>query len=348
MLGIVILLVLFIILAPGFKFVEKDKEAGISYQKSQSLKGILCIIVFLNHFTGWFTSLDPVMYALVHCGTYAVSVFFFLSSYGISKKYLSHPLNRSFIVKRFFSLFIPYWLCELTYSVVSLCTNIEIKEPVTLKNVVFSALAIVEKSEIVENSWFVPVIGLMYIIFFAGCKIKPDKKASAKIFILFIILSAVTKGRWVSTSIAFPLGVFIAEYEQKIISIMKRHYIVCLVLCLIISGSGIGLKFIGQNNTSETVMNLSDTIGSLLFPLLIYMLAYRIQIGNRILELLSKISYELYLCHGLMIRAAYAIIGNDNRILFFAVSLAFTLVLSAIVHFISAKIQKPIFRKMAS
>ena len=52
MLDLLIGIIFFIILIPKIKVVKNYNSTAISLQTSQSLKGILCIVVFLNHFSG--------------------------------------------------------------------------------------------------------------------------------------------------------------------------------------------------------------------------------------------------------------------------------------------------------
>lgn len=346
MTGIIIAVVFIIVIVPKIKISKEFDENTISLSESSSLKGILCLAVFFNHFTGWYTDLDPIMYLFVHCGSQVVAVFFFLSAYGIGKKYKDSTIGNEYLIKRYTSLFIPYWICEAVYCIVSVSADIPIKVDVNPKNIFVAALGIVDKSEIVENAWFVTVIALMYLIYFISYKFAPKINNTAKIWFLFILLSVLTRGRWLSTSIAFPIGTLIAEYEAKIKRIFREKSILSIILLLLAFGLGVSLKYIGKSrNENVVIMELSDTVTSIIFPIIVYYLIHYVKIGNSVTGFLSGISYEVYLIHGLMIRISYRIWGPDNKIMFCLTALGMTVIAAYVINLIYKPIKKQIFRK---
>ena len=59
----------------------------LSKENSSNVKGLLCILIFYHHFTGWFVDKGIIFYVLSHIGSFIVGVFFFLSAYGLIKAY---------------------------------------------------------------------------------------------------------------------------------------------------------------------------------------------------------------------------------------------------------------------
>ncbi len=314
----------------------------LSLDNSTYIRGLLCLLIFLNHFSSWFDNQGVVFYLFSHLGSFVVGIFFFLSGFGLMKAY-PEEIKITFLIKRFLKLFIPYWLCELVYSAISLCFNIPLQVDVSLKNIVLSAIRM---SEIVENSWYVSASLVLYIAFFIAKKVLPRCKTSLKITVLLLVFSLASHCGYWTTFFAFPLGVLFCEKEKEINSLKNGRKIVCAVISLLLCCMAIALKYYGYNIDSSLYMNLSDFVTSVTFAALVYFLFCYIHIGNRILGFLGKISYEFYLLHGLCIRIAYKTVGIDNGIPFLLVSIAFTIVLSYVISFISSRILNPIVKRI--
>lgn len=328
---------------PGLK-LKKDKiSSEITLLTSKRLKGLLSIIIFFNHFTGWFLKMDAVMYLLVHCGSQVVAIFFFLSSYGLSKKYSEKEMKFRDFIKRGIKLLLPYWICEIIYCVVSTGANIPIKVAVNFKNIVVASLGLVQKSEIVENGWFVTAIGFMYICWFVLSKILKKIKMSYKLTALIVIFLIITRGKWISSIMAFPLGVYIAENENKERKVeLKKWKFIILTVLLGLFGS---LKFIGQYINKECLMNFSDLTTSIIFAVIIYGLLTYVNFGNDILDFLGGISYEIYLIHGLCIRISYKIWGLEKSLLFCITAIVLSAAISYAVNRIVKLLNGAIFNK---
>lgn len=339
-LDIIILILFSVIIIPRLKLEEADIDENLSVELTGTLKGILCLAIFFNHFTGWFLQQNPVSYVLVHCGSQAVSVFFFLSAYGLYRKYSNRKLDKTFIFKRIAKLMIPYWICEIIYSLVSVLGKVPIKVDINPRNVLIAALGLVDKSEIVENAWFVTAIAFMYICYYLSSKVFPNIKMSLKLLIIILIFSVITKGKWITSSLVFPLGVFIAESEMKIREQIKRRFWLLLLLFTVLFAMGITLKYVGQYLDKNVLMDFSDVITSILTPIVLFIVLTRIRIGNVITKFLSSISYEFYLLHGLMIRISYSLWGLEKVALFCLTAIALTVIASFAVNKMSSGIQK--------
>lgn len=316
----------------------------LSKENSSNLKGLLCILIFYNHFTGWFVDKGIIFYVLFHIGSFVVGVFFFLSSYGLIKAYPGN-VKFSFLLKRFVKILVPYWLCEILYSVISSAFDIQIKCEVNFRNIFLSLLPI---KEIVENSWFVGAILVAYAMFFIGKKILPKIALSLKVAILMLIFSAVFYKHldyW-TTFFAFPLGLFFGEKEDKISSLSAGKRIAVIAASAILCAAATVPKFYGFSIGSNLYMNVSDFLTSSLFAVFVYFVMSFVKIGNPVLSFFGKISYEVYLIHGIAIRIAAEIFGIQNSIPFFFLSFAVFVLLSYIVSTLSSVIIKPIVKRL--
>lgn len=345
MLDILIVVIFAIIIIPKIG-KESEKSQSLDVSSSTSLKGISSIAILFNHFTGWFLNFGPIMFLCVHWGTQVVAVFFFLSSYGLYQKYGGKRLTISFLLKRFLKIFVSYWICELLYCVVSVFLHISIKTAITFKNIVFAFFGLVEKSEIVENAWFVTAIVVMYIIFFACSNLFPKIRLSIKILVVSLLFVLLTQSRWVSGFAAFLLGIVIAENEETFRKLLSKRCVICLIVSLIIIAITVILKFKGQSIENGLIMDIADYISSIFVPLTVYIIVTKIRIGNRITNFLGKVSYEIYLIHGLAIRISFEVFGLEKPIMFCLFSVVISLIAAVVINRIALKVEKPIICRL--
>ncbi len=341
MVEIISFLALIIIALPKMKISTK-KANSLTADFSANIKGFLCILIFYNHMAGWFENQGVIFQLFSHMGSFVVGVFFFLSAFGLTKVY-SGKVRFSFLAKRFIKILIPYWICEVIYIVASIVCNIALQVDVTWKNIFLSAIQL---RTIVENSWYVGAILLLYVIYYICNKILPSVDLTLKITLVMIITSFIFKNYW-TTYFAFALGVFIGEHEQRILSLKESRrfalFIISVVLCLM----AIGLKFYGNSINNEMYMNVSDMLTSVIFASVVFFMLTFIKISNKILNFLGNISYEVYLLHGLALRIAYKYVGLENSILFYVVAFSVTVLLSYLTNRVSSVIIKPLLKQVA-
>jgi len=342
MVEIISFLVLIIIAIPKMRISIKEANS-LTADFSVNVKGFLCILIFYNHMAGWFENQGIFFRLFSHMGSFIVGVFFFLSAFGLTKAY-SGKVGFSFLIKRCIKILIPYWICEVVYIVVSVVCDIALQVDVTWKNIFLSAIQL---RTIVENSWYVGAILLLYVIYYICNRILPSVDLTLKITLFMIIASFIFKNYW-TTYFAFPLGIFIGEREQRILSLKESKrfvfFIISVALCLL----AIGLKFYGNSIDNEMYMNVSDMLTSVLFASAVFFMLTFIKISNKILKFLGNISYEVYLLHGLALRIAYKYIRLEKSILFYIVAFSVTVLLSYLTNRVSSLTIKPLLKQMKS
>lgn len=339
---IISLLTLFLIALPKVKISVKNAN-GLTADFSTNVKGFLCILIFYNHMASWFENQGVIFQLFSHMGSFVVGVFFFLSAFGLTKAYPGE-VSFSFLIKRLIKILVPYWICEIIYIVVSVVCNIALQVDVTRKNIFLSAI---QMRTIVENSWYVGAILLLYVVFYICKKVLPKIDLTLKITLLMIIASFVFKNYWM-TFFAFPLGIFIGEREQSILKLGKGKRFTFFIISFVLCALAIGLKFYGNSIDNEMYMNVSDMLTSVLFASAVFFMLTFVKIGNRILKFLGNISYEIYLLHGLALRVAYKYVGLKYSVLFYIVALAVTVLLSYLTNRVSSVIIKPLLKQMKS
>lgn len=333
MFSLMLILIICILILPGIRI--KKEASGLSLDESTALKGLLCVTIFFHHFSGWFTDLDPVLYLISHCGSFIVSVFFFLSAYGLSKS--SKWQNQTFkdLILRILKLCIPFWITDILYLIVHFCMDIRLSVDVNLKNILLSTLNL---SEIVSFSWFVSTIVFLYCVLFV---VKRSYKIN-HILLFFIVLSIasfIVPNLWV-TFFAFPVGLLISEKEKYLINLKTGQYILWSILLVAGTVLFIILKYISVNYDYKMLLDKTADAGSgLLFSVLVYLLLTKVHIGNKLVFFLGKISYEFYLVHGLGILFANKFFDISQPFLFFGTALIFNLTASYIINTVSKPIR---------
>lgn len=316
----------------------------LSKENSSNVKGLLCILIFYHHFTGWFVDKGIIFYVLSHIGSFIVGVFFFLSAYGLIKAYPG-DVKFSFLLKRFVKILVPYWICEAIYVSVSLAFDIPLQVTADKKQIALSAIL---ANDLVEFSWFVGAILVAYAMFFIGKKILPKIALSLKVAVLMLIFSAVFYkylDYW-TTFFAFSLGLFFGEKEDKISSLSAGKRIAVIAASAVLCAAATVPKFYGFSIGNNLYMNVSDFFTSSLFAVFVYFIMSFVKIGNPVLSFFGKISYEVYLLQGIAVRIANKVFGVQNSIPFFFLSFAVLVLLSYIVSTLSSFITKPVVKRL--
>lgn len=335
--------IVLLITLPCIKISFKNFNV-LSKDNSSNIKGLLCILIFYHHFTGWFVDKGIIFYVLSHIGSFIVGVFFFLSAYGLIKAYPG-DVKPTFLIKRLVKILVPYWICEAIYVLVSLGFDIPIQVTANTKQIALSAIL---ANDLVEFSWFVGAILVSYIMFFIGKKVLPKISLSLKVAVLMLIFSVICCKRldyW-TTFFAFPLGLIFGEKENKISLLSSAKRIAVIIVSAVLCAAAIVPKFYGFNSGNDLLMNISDFFTSSLFAVIVYFVASFVKIGNPVLSFFGKISYEVYLLQGIAVRIANKVFGVQNSIPFFLLSFAALILLSYVVKNLSALITKPIVKKL--
>ena len=205
---ILLLITLLIYLLP------QNKEY-LNVKSTSGLRGFLAIGIIFHHLSQWVTSGDEFS-NFSYMGTYIVSIFFFLSAYGLyfqnenKKNYLDN-----FLVKRLSKILVPFFSISLIYMFYRFLNG-------QLMDLDFFANLFKKGSTIIYNGWFVDIIILMYIFFYVSFKFFRNKSISIlinTIFIISYICLAIKLGYgfwWYNSILPFIVGLLWAKNQEKI------------------------------------------------------------------------------------------------------------------------------------
>ncbi len=244
-------------------------------------------MVILHHFSQC-TDFIPFF---VHVGVPVVACFFLMSGYGLMTSFLKKQdaYLEHFLFHRFKTLFVPYFV-TLFFCVISV---------MLVKHYsVWEYFTKMDFEQYVPNTWFVWVLAGGYVAFriIFGCNISIKTK-----LMLFALVSfsyyAISRlygapAYWYMSSFGLFLGMVWRYKEETIMEFIDKHVFLFPILSVIIS------------LIPKLLFNRGGTVFPVSACLLFIWFAYIYKekwAANKLTHFLSNISYELYLCHGLIV-----------------------------------------------
>ena len=271
--------------------VMKKQPNEFGRGKVFPLKGILAVLIVLHHLT--YEIKSPLLQPFHSWGAPIVSVFFFISGYGLMTSYKNkgkHYLS-GFIKHRMFdAVILPFLLTLLLYR----CLTTE------LPNVADAISQLATKGiTTLPNSWFVFAILIFYAAFYLSCKSRGEKTILSLLVLSGIIYSIITcwlgyDRCWYISTLAFPAGCFFACHWQTFLNYSFSWKIWIIPICLIL----VSVLYLLHQEVGYMLIYV-------LIPLMVVYLCSSLNIERlgrmKFVRLLSEISYEIYLCHGIAI-----------------------------------------------
>lgn len=315
---------------------------------TNALKGVFAIVVLFGHAF----SLNQASYLFCrfnNLGAYACAVFFFISGYGLMYQYKNNDnyLN-TFLRKRFVSILIP----AITGSVIYILFKSIFIEDFTFKMIVESSLK--GHTPIIDNSWFIIELSLLYLAFYLFFKVKDliNKSFSNDVvtlmlatltIIMVIVIKLIGWGyNWYASILGFPLGLIIANNSETTIKLINK-YSIKIIICSIAFIIGatyyqILLNKISSSFSNDVLETIIDIIAKLVFVMLIFSASSIFTVKNKCIDFISKISYELYIIHGLLIIVFNQLIIIYNDLLKIVFILASSIIGAYVLNVIDKKI----------
>jgi len=206
---------------------ESRSDSAFSSDRTNRLRGMLILGVFLFHFCNFFpTQMRP------DIGHTMVGAFFMLSGFGLleSFKRKENYLDE-FVSKKTARLLIPVWIT----GVVVLIFKWIVFDNHSILNEHIYLFDIISGGTTTIAAWFVVELIFFYLFFYLAFKhlsIKWSIIAVSLAVALLMILLSQQEGMWYGSGMMFPLGLIISYYKDKIESI-KPHTI--LIISIFIS-----------------------------------------------------------------------------------------------------------------
>ncbi len=200
-------------------------DCAFSFERTNRLRGILILGVFLFHFCNFFpTDVRP------DIGHTLVGAFFMLSGFGLlesfkrKEKYLD-----DFVGKKTARLLVPVWIAGIIVLIVNWTVynnHLVLTEDAYLYDVISGGVT-------TTGTWFVIELIILYLFFYLAFKYIKIKYAiiavSLATALLMVLLSPQKFGMWYASGMMFPVGLIISYYKERMESI-KPHLTVALIV----------------------------------------------------------------------------------------------------------------------
>ena len=279
-----------------------NKRSYITKDKTLALKGIFAIFVLMHHLYQYSAIITGTIFGSIFqaMGYLSVAVFFFLSGYGLSKsvRLTGGAYLLSFPRKRLLTYYVDIIIFLLLYLVLNIFRSPDnIAWLSILKSLTFGGT-------LISNGWYLQVALILYIIFFFVYRfVKFDKCKPWIMLGLTITFVAVLhfsgfSSVWYEGMLAFPLGLLLATYEEKLYTDnLKANILIIVISFVLFCGAFIGCSIIDIKELS-LILKMHST---LLFVIFVLSIVRYIPIICKPTLYLGKISLEIYALQGLFI-----------------------------------------------
>lgn len=275
-----------------FKFKEYNLNP-LSLNNSNAMKGLAAVVVVLHHVSQRIDN-PGYLFLFRYVGYLSVSLFFFYSGYGLMKSYESkRNYLDGFWMNRMPKIIIPFILSNILFLLIHIVL-------VGTKFSVYDIFSYILGIRLIDSyKWYIIAIVIFYIGFYFLFKYYNRNKAILGIFLLITCYSFACRllGKeswWYNVAYCFLIGIIFGAYYKSIFSIIRKKYIIVTL--------GMSLIFI-----STFVLNVFKgnifilAISSSCFVLVCICLLMKFDIGNKVINLLGNISYEIYLVHRIIL-----------------------------------------------
>ena len=318
------------------------REEYLSRENTQALKGVLAIAVFLSHLipaSGVFgTSILNTLFHML--GYLSVSLFFFLSGYGLMASYSKrkHEYVKKMPVEKILPFYCIIVFLVLLYQIFGLLIGDSFDWMRLIGSLTFG-------ETIIANGWYLQVQLVLYILFFLvfGCV---KDSAFKQIFtlgavcILFIavLIALGFSSTWYECIPSFLLGIVWYLHKKNIDKILgnnKRWFVLLSISFILFIALVLGGKLI-----TLTYINIFlKTLSALTFAVFAMILIFNIPIKFSVANFLGKYSLEIYVMQGLFITLFHSgLVYIDNPYLYILLVsifvIVFAITLNPIIKFI--------------
>ena len=320
---------------------KREDTEYLSNSQGAIIKGISSILLVIIHIRERLESI-PLAYKILAAGGFLlVSLFFFYSGYGITKRIMNN--------KEYINIGLPRRICYLIALIVSSETVYYLFETLLFhKKVQFSDLILCLVGVNMLNSvcWTIVAMIVIQIVMWFCFKIGVRRSSLSAIIgcAVYMIISLMRRrAAWeIQSCAAFAFGSLCAEDENRVIDYLENR--TRIIFCATVLFMSFSLPYFYEylfSKDSYAIRIISGTISSITFLISFFFVLYRFSINNCIVRLLGRISTEVYIWHGLIIdimkKQLYAPIcricggGGETATIFFSLICIVGVILFSII-----------------
>ena len=315
----------------------------LSLDKTNAIKGIFIIIVFLSHSSQFVTmapSLPDRAYDILIgtiIGQSMVSLFLLYSGYGVMLSIDKKGKNyiKSIPSKRVLKVLLHFGIAVVIFGLVQLALG----KTFSIYEYLFSLIG---WESLGNSNWYIFVILCLYFLTFIAFTIAKENKrlGLGMTFILSVLLLTamiIFKGEnyWYDTILCYPLGMAYYLFQEKIESFLFKNK-VNWYIALAITAAGYIAAFMLRKYLPFTLLR------HLLFGLTVVLFTQKVSINNKILRFFGKHLFSIYILQRLPMLVLQHF-GFTNRYLFTIVTFVITILLAVPFDYLLGQLDKILF-----
>lgn len=291
--------------------------SGFSKENTLPLRGLLSVLIIIHHVSQRLSYCCPetswcrYLYQFNTWGYLIVSVFFFLTGYGLMKSYMlkKDVYLSNFISKRIVKIVTPFVICVILYTIVNVCICGNVI------NYGFDAWR--QDCPLLPNTWYVIAVVIFYVSFYVIARIiHNESRLIAGMFaftLVYMILLYILgfKRYWWYTTPCICVGMIMAYKELFFSSFFQKKkasvLLVVFIWMLVFIVDPIYYSYNADYLTSLLV-SIARSISVAMFVYVCISVAGFVR--NVTFRFLGDVSYEIYLVQGGVTSLLFPSIGK--------------------------------------
>lgn len=291
---------------------DRMQQELLSKKETSGLKGVLAVMVLVSHLSArvelFSYSILGTMFSAF--GYLAVSMFFFVSGFGLYARY--KQCGSSYIRDFPRRKVLPFYAMCLCVILIYLLRDLAFTG--TTDWLVFAQSFLFGKT-VVDLGWYLQAQTVLYIMFYAVFRLAKQKKIL--LMWLFtgvycvICVAMELSSTWYEAVLCFPLGLSCAEYQNAIIDFFQTRKRAILCACGWLILFLITLLFGNKQILPEFLRIVIKIISTGCFAGLMITAMTQIKTANPVTVFLGNLSFEIYVLQGLFLTGLRPVIAND-------------------------------------
>lgn len=316
---------------------EQEIDINISKRNTDWLKGFFSLWVLLHHLYQETNILGNTLLAshFRFFGFLAVTVFFFLTGYGliISYKIKGASYLRSFPRARILSFYVKILIFVIIYTALNYFLTKEVDYRIIVSSLLLG-------QSIIRNGWYLQVALFMYLLYYVIFKLINHDALRLVASIVGIIgysiwCIEIRKSGiwWYESNFAFIAGMLYGMICSKKTKKVSKKSLVCFMIS-VTTFFVISYTLLIYCNYDVQVSLILKWIISCTFPVVMIFVCRGISKKIKLFHMLSKISLEVYVSQGIFLTLFHSWVWNiENIYLYIVMVCSATIVFSIVLHY---------------
>lgn len=325
-------------------------------EQSKSIKGLFAIVVLLHHIYQKMDicqNMQFVDYFMRSLGYLGVSVFLFVSGYGLYKSMEVVKMSRNstdgggykVLLHRVLPIFFINIFLIVIYSLFRYFMLGELDLNNCLRSIAFGG-------NTAANGWYLQAIMWFYLAFIIISQISfkrllPVLSALILVYMAWCFFNG-THLWWYISSLAFPVGAIMSKYSYKWNKILRGKVLFSIAAALFIAFYLLHYFVVPSDRYISLIVFCCLPAYIVLFSLLVYLSSAWISYKSKVLDFLGHYYLEIYVLQGLIfiaLRNNYWTLSNPWLFAIFSIigTLLFAIIAKPIFTFIQTKTRKLVY-----